>query len=50
MERHRRTVFNVVVTRFWDRGRGAFAPANPNTLDEMCVVVAQLLPFADLLI
>ena len=44
MERDRHTVFNVVVTRFLDRGRGAFAPASPNALDEVCVVVAQLLP------
>ena len=40
----RHTVFNVVVTRFLDRGRGAFAPASPNTQVHMCAVVAQLLP------
>ena len=44
VERDRHTVFIVVVTRFLDRGRGAFAPASPNNQDQMCAVVTQLLP------
>ena len=44
VEQDRHTVFNVVVTRFLDRGRGAFAPASPNTQDQVCAVVTQLLP------